>query len=408
MEKFRQQFLLDSAKKLKILQNNLRDKQFLADLEKREVFRTLHTIKGTAQTFEFASSSLLAHKLENILANQYLLGEKFSPLFTEGIAWLINSFEQEDFEIPQQFVEKTEEIILQNNHASVSKTNSFEIPNEVLINLSQTEKNALDAALNNGKNLYCVEIGFDLVNFTEGFKNFREILSEIGEVIATSPNEKFSQSGKIGFKMLFVSSIKRRKVDEIVQTHGAEITLNISPKNFTNDATGILAKVAEYGEHLAHKSGKKIDFEVSADDIKLSDEKLKLVFEILIHLVRNAVDHAIKRTEGEIEIYLKTVCSGGFRLAVKDNGIGVDLEKVRAKAIEKKIVFADEILDDQATLDLIFQSELSTASELTETSGRGIGLDAVKDAVEQVGGTIAVESQNGKGTTFEIFLPDRF
>jgi len=65
-------------------------------------------------------------------------------------------------------------------------------------------------------------------------------------------------------------------------------------------------------------------------------------------------------------------------------------------------------LTKQATLNLIFQSEFSTASKITEISGRGIGLDAVKDAVEKADGKISVKSRSGKGTTFEIFLPEEF
>lgn len=407
MEKFRQQFLLDSAKKLKNLQNSLKDKDFLADLEKREIFRTLHTIKGSAQTFEFDSSSRLAHELENILANQHLLGEKFNPLFTEGIGWLLDSFEQENFKIPNQFVEKSHETFLLNNHSFASDDFTLEIPEEVLVNLSQSERNSLHLALENGKNLYYLEVGFDLVSLTDGFKNFREVLSEAGEVIAAFPNANFNQVNQIGFKLFFVSSTKPRQIKELIKKYGAEITLNISARNLTNDAAGVLAKVAAYGELLAHKLGKSIDFEISADEVNLSDEQLKFFFDILIHLVRNAVDHAFKKMEGKINISLKNEKSD-FCLSVKDNGSGINLEQVKAKAIEKKLISADEVLDEQATLGLIFQSELSTASELTEISGRGIGLDAVKDAVKKADGTITVESQSGKGTTFEIFLPEKF
>ena len=169
---------------------------------------------------------------------------------------------------------------------------------------------------------------------------------------------------------------------------------------------GILSKVVEHGENLADKLGKEIKFEIYADQIKLSDEKIKLVFDILLHLTRNAVDHAIEK-KGEIEISIRAD-ENGQHLIFADNGSGIDLKKVRAKAIEKKLISADTVLTKQATLNLIFQSEFSTASKITEISGRGIGLDAVKDAVEKADGKISVKSRNGKGTTFEIFLPEEF
>ena len=164
-----------------------------------------------------------------------------------------------------------------------------------------------------------------------------------------------------------------------------------------------MSKVVAHGEDLANKFGKEIEFEISTDELSLSPEKLKLVFDVLLHLTRNAVDHAIEK-KGRIEISVKAD-ENGLHLQIADDGNGVDLEKVKAKAIEKNLISADEILSEQATLDLIFQSEFSTASELTEISGRGVGLDVVKNTVEKADGTIIVKSQDSKGTTFEIFLP---
>ena len=399
MEKFRRQFLLDSVKNLKHLQNNLCEVESFSDSQKREMFRTLHTIKGTAQTFGFVSASRLAHELENILANQIIEHENFKSLFTEGIGWLIDSFEQTDVEFPAQFVEKVQRLI-------PNKTQSIipvDVPPNILALLSQTEKTALDLALRNAQNLYCFEVGFDLANFTDKFKELREVLNNSGEIIATFPSEKFNGNGKIGFQILFASSAKQANIEEIAKTHTAEIILNISPKNFTNDLQGILSKVVAHGKDLANKFGKEIEFEVSAEEISLSAEKLKLVFDILLHLTRNAVDHAIEK-KGRIEISMKAD-ENGWHLIIADNGSGIDLEKVTAKAIEKNLISADEILTEQATLRLIFQSQFSTSQELTEISGRGIGLDVVKNTVEKVKGTISVKSQSGKGTTFEIFLP---
>lgn len=406
MENFRRQFLLDSVKNLKHLQNNLSDAGKFSDSERREVFRTLHTIKGTAQTFGFASASRLAHELENLLSAEQIISNKnFKSLFTEGIGWLIDSFEQKDFEFPAQFVEKVHATIPQNNLSFISSETSVKIPKEMLAQLSRTEKTALDSAVQNEQSLYCFEVNFDLANFTDGFKNFRETLSASGEIIATLPSVKSGGNGKIGFQILLASSAKSAAIEKIAKTGAAKVILNTSPQNFTNDLPGFLSKIVAHGKDLANKLGKEINFGVSADEINLSAEKLKLVFDILLHLTRNAVDHAIEK-KGEIEISAKAD-ENGFQLIFADNGSGIDLEKVKAKAIEKNLISADTILTKQATLRLIFQSEFSTASKITEISGRGIGLDAVKDAVEKADGKISVKSQRGKGTTFEIFLPHK-
>ena len=153
MENFRRQFLLDSVKKLKNLQNKLCDAENFSDVERSEVFRTLHTIKGTAQTFGFTSSSSLAHELETLLANQTNSTENFNSLFSEGIELLINSFEQADFEFPTQFIEKVHQIIPQKVQSFFSVDFPSEIPLEILALLSRTEKTALTAALHDAQNL---------------------------------------------------------------------------------------------------------------------------------------------------------------------------------------------------------------------------------------------------------------
>ena len=401
MENFRRQFLLDSVKKLKNLQNKLCDAEKFPDAERSEVFRTLHTIKGTAQTFGFDSVSRLAHELETILADQTVSTENLNSLFNEGIELLINSFEQKDFEFPAQFVEKVHQIFPQKVQSNISAEFPPEIPLEVLALLSRTEKTALTAALRDAQNLYCIEVHFELADFTDKFKELREFLINEGEIIATFPSAKFD--GKIGFKIILVSSAIRAGIEKIAKKYAAKILLHLSPKIFTNDLQGVLSKVVAHGEDLANKFGKEIEFVISADEISLSAEKLKLIFDALLHLTRNAVDHAIEK-KGRIEISVKSD-EIGLHLQIADDGNGVDLEKVKAKAIEKNLISANDFLDEQATLRLIFQYEFSTASELSEISGRGIGLDVVKNTVEKVDGTIILKSQKGKGTTFEIFLP---
>ena len=407
MEDLRQYFSVESIKNLKNLNANLQNAETLFETEKREFFRTLHTIKGSSQTFDFISASHLAHKLESLLSakgEDILKNENVKNLFAEGIELLIESLQEKHFEIPASFVEKINTFVpdyIEKNN--LSKTLLPKIPVEISSQLSSQEKNALFSALNNRKNIYGLEVGFDMTNFTAEFKNLREILSESGEIIATLPSPKFKAPEKIGFQLIFASSLQPGQAQEIAQKTKAEIILDTSETGFSNDLSGVLAQIVGHGETLAKKFGKQIEFEVSADEMKPSLQRLKLIFDVLLHLTRNAVDHAIE-SSGKIEINLK-IKENGLNLLVSDNGRGINLEKIKAEAVEKNLISADKKLNDRETLDLIFLPEFSTASELTEISGRGIGLDAVKDAVEMTKGKINVKSQSGKGTMFEIFLP---
>lgn len=399
MEDFRRQFTLEAAVKLEEISKKLRRAELPAEAFKRETFRTLHTVKGTAQTFGFASASALAHALENLLAE----GKIFDKLFAEGVELLKESLGKEDFQIPQSFLEKAD---VQNSgdlKTSRDANSSAKIPDDFSSQLSGQEKTALRAALENGKRLFCLEIGFDLNDFAEGLINFRETLDAAGEIVATLPSAKFNGDGKIGFRILYASSAKTAAAETTARAAGAEIIYrsdeNAAPNNLQNAA----AYAVRAGRQIAEKSGKRIGFQVAADETRIAADKLKIVFDVLLHLVRNAVDHAVER-EGNIKINLKTE-DENLRLTVSDDGDGINLAAVKAKAIQKNLLSAAAALSERETIDLIFLPEFSTKIDITEISGRGIGLDAVKALIVENGGTISVESARGKGTTFEITLP---
>lgn len=408
MEDFRRQFSTESIKNLKNRKVNLQNAVLFSEPEKRELYRTLHTVKGSSQTFGFAAAGRLAHKLEGLLSaesEEIFTNKNLKNLFLEGIELLIESLLEKHFEIPAPFTEKIDIIFPNSTEKNkLSETPLPEIPPEISSQLSSQEKTRLDSALSGGKNLYGLEVGFEAADFARRFKNLREILSRSCEIIATFPSQKFNALGKIGFQIIFVSSLPGEQIRATAEENQARVIFDTSETVFSNDLQGITSQVVKHGQTIAKKFGKQIEFLVSTDEVELSAKKLKLIFDVLIHLTRNAVDHAV-RSEGKIEISLR-IEENNLKLAVSDNGRGIDLRKIKAKAVERKIISADRDLSEQETLDLIFLPEFSTASELTEISGRGIGLDAVKTAVEAARGTVSVKSQNRKGTTFEIFLPN--
>lgn len=401
MKDFRQHFLLESIEKLQNLIADSGNKENLSEAEKRALFRDLHTIKGTSQTFGLNVSSRLAHELENLLSakNQDKI---FNKILLEGIEFLKESFERNDFKIPEDFLKKLQKLAPFEN-----KTQNFDrilakLPAEISSNLSLQEKSALCGELEKGKNLFCAEIGFKPSDFSAGFKDFREILTNSGVIIATFPSAKFTEQGKIGFQILFASFENSERIQGITKDFSAEIIFDGSPEIFAFDLQGVLAQAVSHGRAVAETLEKSVEFEISAENFDISEKNLKLIFDALVHLTRNAVDHAFE-TSGEIKIELKSKENGLF-LKISDNGRGIDLEKIRKKAIEKKLF--KENLPDEATLEMIFQSEFSTAPVITEISGRGVGLDAVKTAVEAANGKITVKSKLNEGTSFEIFLPN--
>lgn len=417
MNNLQQDFLRQSIANLENLIDRLRKEDSTGSFSEnfsRESFRLLHTIKGTSQTFGFPASGNLAHELENLLFaaknRQISAGVDCKNLLLEGLETLRRTFERQDFEIPAEIVGKIRAA------APVESENDSEIfasrlPAEIFSQLSNREKTTVNSALRIGKDIFCLGIGFDLANFADELTDFREDLSEKCEIIATLPGAKFSGQGKIGFQILLAAS---ENIEEIIEKHSAEIIFQTARQEFSGDLRGVSAQVAAHGKSLAEQLYKEVEFEVSGAETEISPELLKIVFDALLHLVRNAVDHAIEKTneriaankkpQGQIKINFSGA-ENDFRLTISDDGRGIDAEKIRTKAIEKKLISGRENLSEQSLLDLIFKPEFSTAERLTEISGRGIGLDAVKDSVEKIGGKIIVKSRKQTGTTFEISLP---
>jgi chemotaxis protein histidine kinase CheA len=165
---------------------------------------------------------------------------------------------------------------------------------------------------------------------------------------------------------------------------------------------------------VAQATGKTVRLETAGEDVEIDKQVLDGVAEALKHLVVNAVDHgcedaatrvaAGKPAEAVVRVTARGV-AGTVVLEVADDGVGVDEDRVRAKAVELGLLTPDSTLAGSALLELLFAPAFSTASTVTETSGRGVGLDVVRDAVEELGGSVEVRSEPGAGTAFVLTLP---
>ncbi len=164
----------------------------------------------------------------------------------------------------------------------------------------------------------------------------------------------------------------------------------------------------------AETLGKDVSFSAKGGDVRLEGHVLSAVRDALLHVVRNAVDHGIESFEerallGKPEvgrIHLDIERRGrkvAFRCA--DDGRGIDVAAVRKAAQRRGLVSDTDALDEQATLALVFRSGLTTATEVTEISGRGVGLDVVREVAERLRGTVRLESKVGVGSLIEIEVP---
>ena len=174
-------------------------------------------------------------------------------------------------------------------------------------------------------------------------------------------------------------------------------------------------KMARLTRDLSKKFNKSIDFITNGEDTELDKNVVDKIGDPLVHLVRNSVDHGIedstakrvklgKPEKGRVE--LRAFHKGGnILIEIEDDGRGLDKDKILKKARERGIVKNGDKLSDQEINNLIFQPGFSTAKEVTDVSGRGVGMDVVRRNIESMRGQVEIRSEHGKGSVFSIKMP---
>jgi two-component system chemotaxis sensor kinase CheA len=178
----------------------------------------------------------------------------------------------------------------------------------------------------------------------------------------------------------------------------------------------LFAKFPRLVRDVARAEGKEVKLVIEGEATELDRSVIEGIGDPLIHLLRNAVDHGIESPQeraaagkppaGTIWLTAAHV-EGQIVITVQDDGGGIDPDRVRRVAVSRGFMSEEEAaqLDDDEAISLIFQPNLSTAEQVTEVSGRGVGLDVVRTNVERLGGMVLIDSQVGRGTTFRITLP---
>ncbi|NVJ49501.1 MAG: chemotaxis protein CheA [Gammaproteobacteria bacterium] len=165
---------------------------------------------------------------------------------------------------------------------------------------------------------------------------------------------------------------------------------------------------------LSSRLSKKVELEIIGETTELDKTVMEQIGDPLVHLVRNSLDHGIeapevRRANGKPEqgkVSLNAFHQGGnIVIEIIDDGAGINTEKVQAKAIERGLISETAELADEDIHQLIFEPGFSTAEQISDVSGRGVGMDVVKKNIQSLGGTVEVRSEQGEGSTFTIRLP---
>ncbi len=176
----------------------------------------------------------------------------------------------------------------------------------------------------------------------------------------------------------------------------------------------LFEKLSKVVRRLQRESKKIIDFQFYGGDTELDKLLMDEIADPLVHIIRNAVDHGIEDPETRLAcgkpekgmIKLNAFQKGNHVIIeVEDDGRGIDIEAIRKKGIMKKLIDERADLDEKEIIELVFQPGFSTKEDATEISGRGVGLDVVRNNISGIGGIVELESRKGKGTKVIITLP---
>lgn len=241
------------------------------------------------------------------------------------------------------------------------------------------------------------------------YERLEDMIDTIGELVLAEAminqdNEILKVHSEDLSKKLYNLSQVSRKLQEL------GTTIRMIP------ISGTFQKMARLVRDLSRKSGKNIAFVSQGDETELDRAYVDLVADPLVHMIRNAVDHGIESPEERIRIgkpeqgrvELRAFHEGGnIHVEVNDDGQGLDPEKIVKKALEKELISQEdsESITNQEIFQMIFLPGFSTATQVTEVSGRGVGMDVVRRNIKELRGQVTITSEKGGGTSFKIILP---
>jgi two-component system chemotaxis sensor kinase CheA len=227
-----------------------------------------------------------------------------------------------------------------------------------------------------------------------------ELMSSLGRIetaLAATPGSPAARDGETARRL------SRRAYDTLVEVRLVPF----------ETATQRLLRAAD---DLSRRLGKDVDLDVLGQDVRIDRSLLERLMDPLVHMVRNAVDHGLesaearkaarKKPSGRVGVKLVRHASR-LTLTVEDDGRGLDPRRLKQAAIERGLLTPSEAvrMTDAAAFQLITAPGFSTVDEPTEISGRGVGMDVVRSAVESLGGRLRIEGTPGRGTRFELTLP---
>jgi two-component system chemotaxis sensor kinase CheA len=396
------EFLVESHENLSRLD------QELVELEKHaedaallaSIFRTIHTIKGTCGFLGYSTLEKITHQAESLLSQLRDGQRELTPALISLILETVDStrsvlacIEATGEEGEEQFEPLTDRLrVAAQNAPAVVKTSSPEpIPVSETVKADEDPKSSAVADSN-------IRVGVSLLD---------KLMDLVGELVLTR-NQILQFNAEREDPALNATSQRLNLITSELQE--GVMKTRMQPIGM------VWNKLPRVVRDMAVALGKQIRLEMEGAETELDRTIIEAIKDPLVHLVRNSCDHGIESPEVRVRagkkplgrLTLRAYHEGGqVNIEIADDGAGVDVARVKQKAIEKGILRAEqaEKLSDRETLNLIFQPGFSTAQTVTNLSGRGVGMDVVQSHIEKIGGIVDLFSRPGEGTTVKIKIP---
>ncbi|MEO5838342.1 MAG: chemotaxis protein CheA [Acidimicrobiales bacterium] len=359
-----------------------------------QVFRTIHTIKGTCGFLGFKSLEALSHAGENLL-DALRRGElRFDASVTTSLLTLVDAIRRVLDHIEQAGTEG------EVDHGAVISALDRHLASPVAVATFDLATTSQSVAMGTATAASETSVRVDVAILDK-------LMDLVGELVVT--RNQFGESATIDDDGPL--SLTYRQLSLVTrELHEGVVRARLQP---VGSVTGKFHRIVR---DLAASMGKQISLEIEGEEIAVDKAVNEVLRDPLLHLVRNAVDHGIeppdeRRAAGKPAQGMLTIRAfhdgGRVHLEIADDGRGIDSRRLVEHAIASGYVTAGDAaaLGPDAAMDLMFRPGLSTKEEVTNISGRGVGLDVVRNALEQVGGSIDVTSEPGRGSVFRLNVP---
>ncbi len=374
-----------------------------------DIFRVVHTIKGSSGFLEFDELNHYAHIGENLLDelrnNRITIDDRVIEFLFTVLDALKKSLQEvseslkdgffPEFSLDTEWIEKEVEEIREGSAKVVIDKKDLDLIKEESKKTLEEDSEKIDGS---GKITKFLKVDTDKVDF---------LLDNVGELIVVN-NMLFQDESILQITEKTTQKIlgELKRISTRLQT--SSMALRMVPIGAT------FQKMMRVVRDNSKRLKKAIKLKISGEGTEIDRNMVDKLHDPLMHMIRNSCDHGIEMPKEREEagkpstgnIWLSSYHKGGnIVIEIRDDGKGLSKEKILKKALDNDLITPEQHLTDKEIFNLIFKPGFSTAEKVSEISGRGVGMDVVKNAITSLGGRVDIESTDGQGSVFYIKLP---